>query len=308
MALVYGDDFETDLSGWTQVNTPVTHESAAFQGVLGVLIDTTGGASTRYLQRTLTAGTRVLVARAYVNIQTNPVGSPNFLQGNCTAGDCKITMLSTGALRAQVGAGTSQASSVLSAGWHRVDVRYNTTASPATIDWMIDGVAQTQASTAQTATDMSAIRIGLLTSTTARFYFDTVAYANAVGDYPIAGSSVSPGAIIATGTGATHVVQDAELYVLIPALSAGTGSVPGGGAAPRITGGFPPGTGAAQAAANSLAPSLALVTGTGTAYNTVSSGQASAGHASATGVSNAPNFSPAPGVESTRLLITMGVS
>jgi hypothetical protein len=73
--------------------------------------------------------------------------------------------------------------------WYRIDVYFNSSANPHTLDWKIDGVAQNQATRQLVAAaDITIFYIGPgVTTTTTDFYVDDFAYSLTAADYPIGG-------------------------------------------------------------------------------------------------------------------------
>lgn len=189
--------------------TAITVDTTTYRNVLGggaaaFLIDTTAAAASSYLQyRTLAAGTRILVARFYIRVDT----AVSVRQGVFVAtgnNGMRIGLNTTGVLYAQATTGTTVDATANITGdgiWHRVDLMFDRSGATATVSWAIDGVAQTPATIAVAAADMSAVRFGLDGTATAKFRLDDLAMASgASGDYPIGDGRVLSHVPIACGT------------------------------------------------------------------------------------------------------------
>ena len=91
--------------------------------------------------------------------------------------------------------------------WHRLDLRFYCGATTGTIDWAIDGAAQTQATGTITASTFSNIRLGdQYNALGVDLYIDDIAISGTSGDYPLGPGSViglrptSDGSYSAVGT------------------------------------------------------------------------------------------------------------
>lgn len=85
--------------------------------------------------------------------------------------------------------------------WYRLDFRVNISADPWTLDWAINGVAQTQHTRALAASTITGLRVGSADSTTQRHYYDDLVLSLTSGDYPIGAGKVE--ALLPTTDG-TH--------------------------------------------------------------------------------------------------------
>lgn len=91
------------------------------------------------------------------------------------------------------GSGTpATASSVVQAGaWHVIEMKVNMAASPRTADWRIDGADQTQASAAETASSVTAIRLGSnVAGDVFTANYDDVLVSSTGTDYPVGSGRV----------------------------------------------------------------------------------------------------------------------
>jgi hypothetical protein len=112
------------------------------------------------------------------------------------------------------GTGTAASYSALSAGrWYRIDARITVNTNPRTIDWRVNGVAQSQAFSNETASTVNGnLDLGAPTTTAAYTgWFDDVAFSTTSADYPLPDGhieSVVPDAVSAVNDPATGKVQD----------------------------------------------------------------------------------------------------
>src|SRR3989337_1370072 len=198
--LIFGTGFEHQVAalGASHATGEALWDSVSGSPTISTSTKRTGVASLRInpaaflqgLTRNIPAGNRRLVAVVHVNFAAFP---PSF--------DAFILVVQSGAVVvkigiragtnkwfAQVGSGTAQVSSSgPSLGtWYRVECRLDTSADPWTLDWRIDGVAETQATLATAADDIGTISFGHATgTTTVDFFLDDCAYSFTAGDYPI---------------------------------------------------------------------------------------------------------------------------
>lgn len=160
-------------------------------------IDTTGGAQLSYVQHTFNPSThRTKVVRFYFTPLTTPAATTGlftFISNN----GMRINYASTGKLQAQAALGTVQNSAnvgtagVLTVGQkYRIDAKFDRSGATATVDWYIDGVAQTQATSVVAAADMTDLRIGFDVSTTAKCKIDDLVVDTDGTVFPIGASYV----------------------------------------------------------------------------------------------------------------------
>jgi hypothetical protein len=111
-------------------------------------------------------------------------------------------------LLASVAGGTLYSSGVAASAdglWHTLDLRVNATANPWVIDWAIDGVAQTQRTTALASGSLTAYTGSYNHGTTsATTRIDNFAQSTTSGDYPL-GPIVSEGIYADQSAAAEHV-------------------------------------------------------------------------------------------------------
>lgn len=206
MALEFTEDFEGTLAAWTLTGAPTIDSTAAIHGTGGLLIT---GAGAKYASRVPSPATpTVLVDRLYVRVPTGgfPTGADATIWIARTAIPTTFRVkinITTGNLSAQIGSGTIQTFGALTAGSiYYVDVRANSTAG--TIDWAVNGTAQTQV-TGTTGSTFSSIRVGNENGgvTAMTIHIDDVAQSQTTGDYPI-------GALVGGGTGITPLGMSAR--------------------------------------------------------------------------------------------------
>lgn len=207
MALEFTEDFEGTLAAWgTAVGTPTITTDSVRAGVNGLKVT---GVGPQYLPRTPSPATpTVLVDRFYFRIPTGgyPTGTACTLWLARTAIPTTFRIrvdVTTHNLQAQIGSGTVQTFGVPSLDtWYYVDVRVNSTNG--TIDWQVNGVAQTQA-TGTTGSTFSSIRLGCENATTGMtIHYDDIAQSQTSGDYPI-------GALVGGGTGIVPLGMSSRL-------------------------------------------------------------------------------------------------
>jgi len=103
----------------------------------------------RWGANTLGTGKTVLVFSVYLKIdaQTSSTSSICGVRDVAAVAACRFyRILSTGAIRCQVGTGTAVDGPAVALGtWFRLDGRYTVSGTQYTCDWSVDGVAQTQA-------------------------------------------------------------------------------------------------------------------------------------------------------------------
>lgn len=89
-------------------------------------------------------------------------------------------------------AGTQQVSTntIAADTWYRVDLRADFNSNPRTIDWQIDGVAETQASKAVAGSTGNQVRFGTTAAQTYTAHYDDVIVSVTSGDYPIGQNAV----------------------------------------------------------------------------------------------------------------------
>ena len=199
-------------AGQTSFDTAVLRSTAHWASLK--LIEVNG--STVRIGRTI-AGAATTVTSVYFRVATAPSTESDILHFTGLTNAPKIQMETDGKLTARVG--TSGGTPVTTSGryddgnWHRLDLKVLTNATTYTIDWQVDGVAQSQASRAsQTAANTTGWALGSnqSTHTLTCWYADFVISATS-GDYPLGPHLVLPLYPNAEGTetlGTTNKIQD----------------------------------------------------------------------------------------------------
>jgi len=136
------------------------------------------------------------VGRFYVRVDAAPSAATGLLRWD-TAGAVSFYIgLSTArVINASIVGGTQQNGPTLELNtWYRIDFRLYCGGATYTIDWQVEGSAQTQAtlgSQAASTFSTTTTRVGSSSSCTHDFYFDDVVISNTTGDYPI-----GPGGVV----------------------------------------------------------------------------------------------------------------
>ncbi|MEX2012126.1 MAG: hypothetical protein WEF51_07830 [Chloroflexota bacterium] len=189
-----GGLFDTVVTvGGTNVTAPA---AAARTGGYGLRVQTTDIFSFGYARKNTTGAVRV--ARLSIQLPTLPVPAT-------TDADLALFNASTGSalkilyqgssqkLALRIGTGTPvEMSGTFSAGtWYSFDVRYNVSTNPRRAEWQLDGVAQTDVTSAEaTATSVSSVQLGADSGTSSNMYFDDVMVSSTSADYPIGELSI----------------------------------------------------------------------------------------------------------------------
>jgi hypothetical protein len=163
------------------------------------------GTGTSYLA--VNASANVLVARFAVRLASLPGSDQGYFLVRATAGNSLTFKFdsATGKWAVAWGGGSDVvASSTVSAGtWYVIDLKAVLNTNPRIADWQVDGVAQTQATSAETASTVHSVRYG--SSTTSDAYtanWDDLALSTTGADYPFGdGKGI---ALLPTGMGTSN--------------------------------------------------------------------------------------------------------
>jgi len=175
-------------------------------------------AATCYFGKTIAASPTYLVGRVYFYFTTLPAANTLLLKAITAAGGYpRIDFVqASGRIAMSIGGVGQQLGPVLSTGqWYRIDFRMYCGGATRTIDWAIDGVDQTQVSTAVAASTFVSLNIGSEVSTTFDFYVDDIVLSTTTGDYPIGAGGVvglSPNAAGASNLD-TNIEDDGSVDV-----------------------------------------------------------------------------------------------
>lgn len=170
-----------EIAGTPQITTVNIHHGGAALRIIST-------AATEYVSIGLVAGTRRKigsVAVQFVNLPTS--GDCRVISASAGVGGQIIGVSTAGFWFAESGGGTRVTSglSPTTGVWYIVDYDWNTSANPNTVDWRIDGTAQTQATGATAAQDMTAHRFGSTNATTVDMILDCATLSDTAGDYPL---------------------------------------------------------------------------------------------------------------------------
>jgi hypothetical protein len=163
----------------------------------------------------------VVVARVAVRFQTLPSAVVPFLLVQGTAGSAATFNYNNSSqkLTASLGGTTVTPSTTVSAGrWYLLDLRVTFNTNPRTIDWQLDGVAQTQVSVAVAAsTSSGVVQFGEFTNTNAyTAYFDDIAVTTSSATYPLPNGnirSIVPDGVTAVTDASSRLKDDANAAV-----------------------------------------------------------------------------------------------
>jgi len=147
------------------------------------------GTTAQRVSRAIPAGNRLVVGSFYFRATAAPTVKSNILllQGPTNPPQFFLNV-TTGTLIAQTTNASAQqtAANVCDSLWHRVDFRADVSTATFTMDWMVDGVPQTQVSAAGTSADFTFWTPGSVTTThTATFWMQDPVISYTTGDYPI---------------------------------------------------------------------------------------------------------------------------
>lgn len=147
------------------------------------------GVTATRVGKTIAAGNRTLVESFYFKVSATPSVDSNFWQAIATINGQIGISATTGTVFYTSGSGVVKtvAGNWADGAWHRVDVKFVTSATPYTLDLFIDGVSQTQhVSNATTAADITESRLGSNTAThTLTVQITDWVRSVTSGDYPI---------------------------------------------------------------------------------------------------------------------------
>ncbi len=147
------------------------------------------GSTATNVTKSVTAGNRVLVESFYIRVTAKPSGDSTLWFGTATVGGLVAMRSATGFIYSRISAGgTEQTGNVdcSDGAWHRIDVKFVTSANGYTLDVQVDGAALTQATVTSTAADITQGGLGATAAanTLTCQYTDWVRSVTS-GDYPI---------------------------------------------------------------------------------------------------------------------------
>jgi hypothetical protein len=174
----------------------------------------TNGTARATLDKTLATPTAI-VARCYVRFGSLPnldVGIIGAMNGATEYSVFYDT--SAGGLAVRHGTTQAGAFPVVVDTWYRIDLKFDVSANPHTLDWQVDGAAQTQLTRAVAAASFTPFRIGCGLSGTvlvnATVYVDDVMLSITGADYPLGAGTCVGLQPIADGTHSFSAATDFE--------------------------------------------------------------------------------------------------
>lgn len=198
-----------DLNLWGAVTgTPTFATTGLRSGGGNVRMICTAAGAVQRVQYSHAAGVRALVETFYYMQTGTPsanTGIYNAVNANGNASISAATSGNGGGLFATAGAGTAGtvSAALTNNQWYRVDVRSVVSGGVLTVDWWLDGVAQSGSSVSQTDADFTSSRLGInaAITLTASFMDHLGSYTSA--DAPL-GQHTSKLYDLATAVGANH--------------------------------------------------------------------------------------------------------
>jgi len=147
----------------------------------------------QYLKKDLAGTSEYLVGRFYIRKSATPGSGVNILTGYKGGGEyLKIILESDGKINAQVAIGTSVSGPTINVDtWYCVEFKFYVHTTTGTIDWKVDGAAQTQATGAITTGGFFyELWLGQGSTAGINIYYDDIIVSAIPGDYPIGEGSV----------------------------------------------------------------------------------------------------------------------
>jgi hypothetical protein len=169
------------------------------------------------------AASAARVVSVYFRVTTAPAATSNIFESDYNLVNPFYFKVTTGGvLQAVMGASTVNGPNVADSAWHRLDYRALTPNGTHTIDWQVDGAAQTQVALAgQGAENMDTFMYAgsNTTSHNLTFWCDDLLISNTSGDYPIGPHKVLAVLPDADGThvGAADImVNETDVDIVTP--------------------------------------------------------------------------------------------
>jgi hypothetical protein len=158
------------------------------------------GVTATYISKSINS--QVVVGSLYIRLTANPSVNSTILVFTAPSNP-QFWVTSTGLIRAAIqGSATVDGPNIVDGAWHQLDFRISTNSTTYTIEWSVDGTAQTTSSlSGQTAAAMTGIRFGSGTAShTATCWYDDVILSYTSADYPIGAHKVRSSVPNADGT------------------------------------------------------------------------------------------------------------
>ncbi len=102
------------------------------------------------------------MARFAFRLESLPAATAGLFQLPASAGN-NMTFRDdqpSGGIKVVVGSSTAISAPISAGTWYYADIRFNAGADPRTVDWRLNGVAQTQVSNAEAASYITQVRFG----------------------------------------------------------------------------------------------------------------------------------------------------
>jgi hypothetical protein len=143
-----------------------------------------------YLRKNAANGTSstIIVTRFAFRLASTPAATAGLFQITADGGNNMVFRWeqSSGGIRVDVGSSSATSAPISAGTWYYADVRFNAGANPRTVDWRLNGVAQTQVSSAETASYIRQLRVGGYVSGDAyTANYDDLIVSETSADYPI---------------------------------------------------------------------------------------------------------------------------
>ena len=186
------------------VGTPTIETTIVHSGSRSYKFGATG--TGMGMQRYLNASTRHLVGRAYIYWPSGQSVWTWIFWFDNTSGMPAIYIDNSNVLGVYVGSGVAQTYGTIPTNqWVMIEWNIDTSGATATMDWRVNGVAQTQATYAQAAADITELEMGIGSDVTATMYVDDIIMSTSASDYPFGAGSVLPMLAASDGTHSFNV-------------------------------------------------------------------------------------------------------
>lgn len=211
-----GGGLATAMSG-----VPTIESTDPHSGNYCMKLSPVGSGAVNFRKNTTAPSCQLAVARVYFRIPTgglpSATGSMVGWQVTTAAVTIGMSITSTGSLRGVVGSGSSITGPTISDDnqWHYVDLRAIISSSTWTLDWSVDGVAQTQATWSGQATNdvLQYLRLGSASSTlSCVICFDDLVMSETSADFPIGPGATKlliPDGVVTSNVG-TNIIEEAN--------------------------------------------------------------------------------------------------
>lgn len=220
--LIHIDGFEYGISpfvaahsaggalGTTVSSTGITCDSSVKRSGAYSLKITSDGATVIRLLRALTS-TDTLVGSFYFYATAVPTADTVFFIGNAATPQFRLNTTGTVSALFTSGTAVTTAGTYTDSTWHRIDFKFVGSANPLTLDWQIDGSAQTQAVRTIAAVNLTGFNLGSSGSAAnGVVWLDDLVLSATAADYPIGVHTVL--AVVPTSDGThnsgTNTIED----------------------------------------------------------------------------------------------------